>query len=256
MRRTFAAVVLALLLALSGCSALSGVGGTPTADSGLSPDDAPPGVSAERGTLENASALLDAHTGTLAESGFRFELATNATVVQQGETRQVRRRQVTQGAPGVDQYNYTTFNPASRIDVWGNRSVQAAKFRLGDQVRYQRGEPASATTLTGQNLFRRYLTSGEWAVTNVTEREGSTTLVTLTSSTPPTDAGAVPRNATDVRDYEGRIVVDEDGRIYEFEASGAYTIDGDEGSFHVRYVLRSLSDPGVTKPGWVSDALS
>lgn len=256
MRRTFATVAIALLLVLSGCSALTGGGGTPTADPGLSSDDAPPGVSAEGETLENASALLEAHTAALVETGFRYELRTNATVVQRGEMRQVRRQQVARVAPGVSQYNYTTVNPASRFDVWGNQSVQAAKVQFGDRVQYRRGEPASGTALTGQNVFDRYLSSGEWTVTNVTEREGSTTLVALTSNTAPTEAGAVPQNATDVRDYEAQIVVDEDGRIYQFEASGTYTIDGEAGSFHIRYVLRSLEDPGVTRPEWVPEALS
>lgn len=255
MRRTLAAVALALLLTLSGCSVLGG-GGTPTAAPGLAAEDAPPGVSAETGTLQNSTALLDAHTAALVDTGFRYELRTNATVAQQGETRQVRRQQVTAVAPGVEQYTYTTVNPGSRFDVWGNRTVQAAKFQFGDQVQYRTGSPAGAAALTGQNVFGRYLASGEWTVTNVTEREGSTTLVTLTSETPPSEPGAVPRNATDVRDYEATVVVDEDGRIYQFDASGTYTIEGDEGSFRLAYALRSLEDPGVSRPDWLSKAFS
>lgn len=258
MRRTLAAVALALLLTLSGCSVLGGgqASPTPTAEQGLTTEQAPPGVSAADETLSDSTALLDAHTAALVETGFRYELRTNATVVdQQGETRQVRRQQVTQVAPGVTAYAYTTVNPGSRFDVWGNESVQATKFQFGDQVRYRSGDPAAAASLTGQNVFARYLSSGEWTVTNVTERENGPTLLTLTSNTAPTDAGAVPRNATDVRDYEATVVVDEDGRIYQFEAEGAYTIDGDEGSFRIVYVLRSLEDPGVSRPDWLSKAL-
>ncbi|WP_255197026.1 DUF7537 family lipoprotein [Halorarius litoreus] len=255
MRRTFAAVGLALLLALSGCSFLGGPG-TATDAGGLTADTAPPGVSADSERLENETALVAAHTDRLVDTGFRYELRSNATVVQQGEPRQVRRQQVTRVAPGRTQYNYTTVNPGSRFDVWGNESVQAVKVQFGDQVQYRTGEAAAAASLTGQNVFVRYLSSGEWAVTNVTEREGTTTLVTLESSTPPTRAGALPRNATDVRDYEARIVVDGEGRVYQFVTSGTYTIDDTEGSFQLVYVLRSLDDPGVTKPQWADEALS
>lgn len=258
MRRTLAAVALALLLTLSGCSVLGGGQASPTSttEQGLTTEQAPPGVSAADETLTNSTALLDAHTAALVETGFRYELRTNATIVdQQGETRQVRRQQVTQVAPGATEYAYTTINPGSRFDVWGNESVQATKFQFGDQVRYRSGDPASAASLAGQSVFARYLSSGEWTVTNVTEREGSTTLVALTSTSPPAESGAAPRNATDVRDYEATVVVDEDGRIYRFVAEGTYTIDGNDGTFRIVYVLRSLEDPGVSRPDWLPKAL-
>lgn len=257
MRRTFAVVGLALLLALSGCSFLGGGPGTGTATTtdGLTAEQAPPGVSAESETLTDSGTLLDAHTDALLESGFRYELRTNATVVQQNEPRQVRRQQVTRVAPGRTQYNYTTVNPGSRFDVWGNESVQAVKFQFGDQVQYRSGEAAASASLTGQRVFTRYLSSGEWTVTNVTERDGSTTLVTLESSTPPTEAGAVPQNATDISDYQARIVVDSEGRVYQFVATGSYTIDGNDGSFRIVYALQSLDDPGVEQPEWTGNAL-
>lgn len=254
MRRTLAVVALAVLLALSGCSVLGG-DGTPTAEPGLSPEDAPPGVSAENESLDNSTALLEAHSAALLDSGFRYEIQTNATVAQQGEVRQVRRQQVMRVGPGAAQYNYTTINPGSRFDVWGNQSVQAAKFQFDDRVQYRSGEPAAPMSLTAQNLFARYLSSGEWTVTNVTERDDGPTLIALTSTTPPTEPGGVPRNATDIRDYEAQVVVDTEGRIYQFEAGGTYTIDGEEGSFRILYVLRSLEDPGVTRPPWLSEAL-
>lgn len=258
MRRTLAAVGLALLLTFSGCSVFGGgqSSPTPTAEQGLTADQTPPGVSAEDETLTDATALLDAHTAALVDTGFRYELRTNATVVQHGETRQVRRQQVTQVAPGATQYAYTTVNPGSRFDVWGNQSVQAAKVQFGDRVRYRSGDPADPKSLTGQNVLARYLSSGEWTVANVTERENGPTLVALSSSTPPEEAGAVPRNTTDVRDYEATVVVDSDGRIYQFEADGTYTVDGEEGSFRIVYVLRSLEDPDVTRPDWLPKALA
>ncbi|WP_255150729.1 hypothetical protein [Halorarius halobius] len=252
MRRTFAAVALAILLALSGCSALPFGGG----GGGLTADQAPPGVDAENGTFADSAALLDAHTETLLKTGFTYRFSTNATVVQEGQRRRVSRSQLTQGAPNATEYGFRTRNPGSQIDAWGNESVQAVRFRFGDRVVYRQAQPIPAEQLTGESVFGRYLSAGGWNVTNVTEREDTTDLVTLTSTTEPANPRALPDNATDLRDYEAHVVVDSEGRIYEFSASGTYTIDGSQGSFAIAYTLRSLEDPGVTRPQWVPEALS
>lgn len=249
MRRTLSAVALVLVVALSGCALL---GGGP----GLTEEQAPPGVSAEEGTLTDASALLDAHTERLLATGFTVELRTNATVVQQGQHRQVRRQQVTAVAPDRAEYAYTTRNPGSRLDVWGNRSVEVTRASYGGQTRYQVGEAPPAATLTSEGVLARYLSSGTWEVTNVTDREGSPVRVTLESTTPPEDPAAVPRNATDVRDYEATAVVDGEGRVHRLVATGTYTIDGEEGRFRIAHDLRSTADPGVERPDWVDPALS
>lgn len=248
MRRTLL-IAVALVFALSGCSFLGG-GGT-----GLTAEQSPPGVSAENETLTNASALLDAHSDRLVASGFSTQLQTNATVTQRGSVRQVSRQQVVRVEPNRKQYAYVTINPGSRTDVWGNKSVQAAKVAYGDKLDYGSGPAASTESLTTERLLTRYLSSGEWTVTNVTEQEEST-LVTLRTTDAPTDPAAVPRNASDVRDYEATAVVDSEGRVHKFEATGAYTVDGEDGTFHLTYDLRSLGDSDVTRPEWVSQALS
>lgn len=250
MRRTSAAAAVALLLLLAGCSALPFGGG------GLTAAQAPPGVAAENGTLTNASALTTAHTEETLASGVTYEFVTNATVVQRGEARRVGRRQVTRVAPNRTQYAYTTSNPGSAFDVWGNRTVQAVRFRLPDRTLYRQSQPISDAALTGQSVFERYLSVGGWNVTNVTERDDGPTLVTLRSTSRPADAQALPGNATDLRDYEARIVVDSQGRIHAFETHGSYTIDGTEGSYRLSYELRSIGAPGISRPEWVTRALS
>lgn len=250
MGRTLAVLAVVLVVALSGCSLLDGGG------PGLTEEQAPPGVSAEDGTLTNASALLDAHTRRLLATGFTVELRTNATVVQRGQHRQVRREQVTAAAPHRAEYTYTTHNPASRLDAWGNRSVEVIRAKYGGQTRFQVGEAPPSATLTSEGVLARYLSSVTWEVTNVTERDGAPALVTLESTAPPEDPAAVPRNATDVRDFEATAVVDGEGRVHHLTATGTYTIDGEDGRFRIVHDLRSTADPDVDRPDWVDEALT
>lgn len=253
MRRATAAAALVLLAAIAGCSLPGDGQESPTATATLSAETAPPGVSAESGRLANASALLDAHEAALLETGFSYELRTNATVRRRNGTRQIRRQQVTRVAPGRETYAYTTVNPGSRFDVWGNETMQAVKVQYGGAVEYRRGNASKTSSLTGRALLSRYLASGEWTVADVATRDGRT-LVSLTSDTRPDDAAAVPKNATDVRNYRSSVIVDSRGRVVSFEASATYTLGGEDGSFSIDFRLQSTEAPGVQRPAWVANA--
>ncbi|MFC7177111.1 DUF7537 family lipoprotein [Halosegnis marinus] len=248
-------LALCLLVLLAGCS-LGGTDptATPTPTDELTPENAPPGVTADDGTLTDPDALLAAHTARLNESGFVTEVRVNATLVRNGEPTAVPRRQVVRAEAGLVEYNNTVLNPGSRFDVWGNTTVQAVRLEAGGGVRYGSGEPQDAATLSGENLVSRYLSAGEWTVTNTTVENG-TTLHTLRSTGLPADPAAVPENATDVREYGAVVIVDDEGRIRYFEARGDYTVDGYEGSFLVRQRLVSTDAPAVERPAWVAEAL-
>lgn len=248
MRRPLAAVALCLVLVLAGCSLPGGSSGVE-----LTAENAPPGVSAESGTLEDADALLAAHTEALVESGFVTEVRTNATLIRNGEPRQVRRTQVVRAEPGLAEYNNTVLNPGSRFDVWGNDSVQAVRLQARGDVQYGTGEPQSAETLAGATLLSRYLAAGNWSLTNAT-MQGEEPVFTFRSSTVPTEPNALPENATDLREYGAVMVVDSDGRIRYFEATGTYTLEGTEASFTVSHRLVS-EGAEVERPGWLDEAL-
>ncbi|MFB6117086.1 hypothetical protein [Halosegnis sp.] len=255
-----ATAALCLLVVLAGCSFGGTPTGTPTATGpsvpeGLTAETAPPGVSAETGELTNPEALLAAHQRALNATGFIIEVRSNATLLRNGQPRQVRRQQVVRASPGAARYNTTVVNPGSRFDVWGNRSVQAVRVQTGDGVRYQTGEPRSVRRLSGRPLLATYLSSGGWRVTAVEERDGGTFL-TLRSSTVPTADGALPSDAENVSSYAAVIVVDTEGRVRYFEATADYTIDGNEGSVRVRQQVRSLSDPEPARPGWFAEAVA
>lgn len=249
MRRS-ALAALCLLVVLAGCSLV----GTPAPSGELTADTAPPGVSADDGTLTDADALLAAHVTRLNASGFVTDVRVNSTLVRNSEPQRVSRRQVVRAEAGAVEYNNTVLNPGSRFDVWGNRTMQVVRLEAAGGVRYSSGGAQSVETLAGETLLARYLSTGDWTVANTTVRNG-TTLHTLRSTTLPSSPDAVPANATDVRDYGAVVVVDSAGRIHYFEATADYSIDGADGSFLVRQRLVSADGPSVERPAWVAEAL-
>lgn len=248
MRRPLAAVALCLVLVLAGCSLPGGSSGVE-----LTAENAPPGVSAESGTLDDPGALLAAHNESLVASGFVTEVRTNATLIRNGEPQQVRRTQVVRAEAGITEYNNTVVNPGSRFDVWGNDSVQAVRLQARGDVQYGTSEPQPAETLTGSTLLSRYLAAGNWSLTNAT-MQGEEPVFTFRSSAVPSEPSALPENATNLREYGAVMVVDSDGRIRYFEATGTYTLDGTEASFTVSQRLVS-EGAAVERPPWVDEAL-
>lgn len=254
MRRTLSALALAILLALSGCSALGvGTSGTPTAADAPAVDT--PGI--ENGHLSNGTALLTAHRTALVESGFVTDIQVNATARRRTSngTRvtSVVRRQETFVERNAGGYRFSLVNQGTgaNFDEWANGTARATRLRVGNQTDYRVGKPRPAGQLTGATILDSYLTD-DFAVTSVNETDGRT-LVTLTSTTPPA-RNAVPQNATDVRNYEARLVVDEEGRIHSLVVTADYTIDGEDASLRVSYELVRTGVDSVNRPGWVSEA--
>lgn len=251
------ALVLAALLVLSGCGALSG--STPTATPSPTPGataDAVPGVA--DGRLADPGALLAAHESALVETGFETDFRVNATERFQGEVYDASRRQRTVAEPGADEYVYRmTQSTGTRFDTWGNRSVSVVRGRTGETTRYQVSGSTGAEVLTNRAGLRPYLTATGFEVEAV-EARSNRTLVTLVSTGTPDPAaspGVVPDNATDLREYEARLVVDTSGRVLSFEAGAGYTLDGEAGSMSVAYAVVRLDSPAVERPSWAAETL-
>lgn len=255
--RAVPALVLAALLVLSGCGALDGSTdtATPTPTAGASAD-AVPGVS--DGRLADAEALLAAHESSLIGAGFESDLRVNATEEFRDEVYDARRRQRTIVEPGAEAYVFrVTQATGVRFDTWGNRSVSVTRGRAGNTTRYQVGEATGTGVLSNRAGLRTFLTATAFEVEGVEERDGRT-LVTLVSTGTPDVAespNVVPNNATDLRDYEARAVVDTSGRVLSFEATATYTLDGEAGSMELTYEVIRLDGPAVERPAWVAEAL-
>ena len=257
--RAVLALAVAALLVLSGCGALGG--SSPTATRTTSPAGTPdagavPGVS--DGRLADPGALLEAHEAALVGTGFESDFRVNATERLRGEVYEASRRQQTIAEPGADEYVFrTTQATGVRFDTWGNGSVAVTRGRAGEAVRYQVGRPTGTGVLTTRAGLRPFLTATGFEVRGV-DAGGNRTLVTLVSTGTPdltSSPDVVPENATDLRDYQARAVVDTDGRVLSFEATADYTIDDEEGSMTVAYGVIRLDRPAVGRPDWVAETL-
>lgn len=253
MRRTFAALALALLLTTAGCNALGGGSGTPTD----APSDAAiPGV--EDGRVANETDLLVAHQKTIVNAGFETNVQVNATGERRTrngtETVAVERTQRTTVTRGATGYTIRLVNAGSgaQFDEWANRTVRATRLQAGGQTQYRAGAPRRPNQLVGTAFLRPYV-DDNMTVESREETDGGT-LVTFTSTTPPIGQSAFPANATDVRDYEATLVVDEEGRIHSLEVTAAYTISGEEAELRVVYDLERVGVESVERPDWVENA--
>jgi hypothetical protein len=257
LRRAVPVVLLALLLALAGCNFAGGPNPSPNATPTSEQPQQPPGV--QNGTLQDTTALLDAHEATMVESGFESDFRVNATVQSQGQLFDIQRRQQTIVEAGRGEYQYRTTNggdgPNARFDVWANDSVAVVRAQSGSTTHYQLDEPAATGELVNRKVLAPYLRASTFTVEGVKET-GNRTLVTLTATGFDAENPAlVPPNATDARNYEATLVVDTEGRVLSFSASADYTIDGEDASMTMEYEILQLGDPSVEKPTWAQEAV-
>jgi len=218
---------------------------------------APPGV--EDGEVTNATALLAAHQQGLVDAGFENRVRVNATVVRQDQVTDVRRSQQTVVEAGGGEYQYRTVNGGEggfvRFDHWGNRSVWVTRGQLGNTTRYQvRDRRAPTRSLSGAALLGTYLNGSAATATGTREADGRT-LTVFETTTPPSDASALPVNRSQVEEYEARFTVDSQGRIHTFVAEGSYELRGEVRTFRIGYETQRLDAPSVSQPDWAGEAL-
>ena len=256
--RTVLALSLAALLVLSGCGGLTG--SAPTATPSPTPTAAPsadsvPGVTG--GRLADAERLLAAHESGLVATGFETDFRVNATDQRRGEVYDARRRQQTIVEPGAEEYVFRTQGRGARFDTWGTRSVSVVRGQAGETTRYQVGGATPTRVLTNRAGLRPFLVATGFEATGVERRENLTLVTLVSTGTPDTAAspGVIPENATDLRNYEARAVVDTSGRVLSFEVTADYTIDGEPGSMDLTYGVIRFDRPAVERPTWAAETL-
>jgi hypothetical protein len=255
MRDGVAVVLLCVLVAGAGCSALPGSGG----GSELTAANETPGI--EDGTVTNSTLLLDAHVAAVIESGFAQTLSVNFTSARQGETYRVSQRQRTRVAAGATEYRYQTITNAqvsSRVVAWGNDSVEYRRGETGGgSPQYQRADPQPPETLAGEKVLAPRLSS-EFEVVAVETRADGPDVVTLELTGLPesNDLFKDQEQVENFREFEATLVVDTDGRIHSYDATAVYDVEGERGEYEYTFRMAGFGDPGVERPDWVDEAAS
>jgi hypothetical protein len=216
-------------------------------------DRLPPGVETD-GSVD-LGRLTEAHRNSL--DGAAFTLGLNLSrrlVAADGNTTRIDavQRARTDGS----QY-LTTFRQEGRFvlaqTTWGNDSVAVARVDTGDGVRYQRAQPDVVQgNLSGVRFARQFAENATYTVAVV----GEDRVVLTADSAAPGLAGQIGTTVTNVTSYDGRLVVDQEGRIRQFDAVVAVELQGGTGTVDATMRLSAVGTTTVERPGWVSEALS
>jgi hypothetical protein len=259
MRHGLAAVLLCVLVAGAGCSAIPGTGGN---GDGIGGGDAPvsdsvPGVA--NGSLEDPSALLDAHVAAVTETGYSQSISVNLTDASEGETYAVSQRQRTGVAAGAVEYEYQTITNSqvsSRIQAWGNESVEYQRGETGGgDPQYRRVDSQPPERLAGRAVLDQRL-STDFEVVDVEERDDAPDVVTLEVSGLPEENEAFDgqEQVENLRQFEAQLVVDTEGRVHSYAAAAVYDIEGETADYDYQFQMTGFEDPGVEQPDWIDEA--
>lgn len=257
LRRVALPVLLASLLVLAGCSGVSQL----SSPDEPTEDELPPGVS--QNGVENASALVSAHTAALNESGYAYRLGLQGTVnvTVDNETSTQYETNLTQTVRAEDggrpafvtaevQSVQSEQNQSQAVAYWWNDTTTLARVSAGGGTQYaafdQRPDQGQLYAPDEQYL-QQVVGSSNFSVSGV-DRSGEETLITLTA----TEANASMQGVTS---YNATLVVDSEGRIHSAtqhavveSAQGTQTVD-------LRYELTETSVSTVDQPEWADEAL-
>ena len=234
----------------------------------------PPGVS--DGELDSTSTLLRAHTSALLADGFSANGSADVTVYRRGVLVDVQRTANRSVAVDGTEYRQSQRTDARaavgsmtrRTEFWGNDSLEVRQRVENGETSYEVGEGKSNGSLSAAFLLRPYLRSADYAVTdseNVGESSSSGgpgggemryTLEASELANATHIENELPDGASDPRNFSATVVVDEDGRIHEFDASLDYTIQGSDRTHTISFDLQELGVSSVTRPTWIDEALS
>lgn len=234
----------------------------------------PPGVT--DGELDSPTSLLRAHTSALLEDGFSANGSANVTIYRRGVLVDVERtanRTVMVGGTEYRQSQQTVAQAAvgsmtRQTEFWGNDSVETRRTVENGRTSYDVQDEKSNGSLSAALLMRPYLRSANYTVTgteNVSDNPSSGDSVgggmryTLTATELENATrieNRLPDGASDPRNFSATVVVDEDGRIHEFDASLDYTIRNSDRTHTISFDLQELGVSSVSRPPWVDEALS
>jgi hypothetical protein len=229
-------------------------------DSGTDPGSAsslpyPPGTTAEG--IEHPSRLLGAHTNGLAETGFILRSSVNATVLETGMRIDATARGGARVASDASEYYAHRSDAAGplerRTEDWYSGGVEHRR-RIGKfgGVQESTQQARSVGELAGRPLLAPHLRSGAFEAATVRRIGGETLFVFAASGLGNESAieTGLPEASTDIRSYNGRLVVDSMGRIRSLTARVRYVIGGKPATYRLDYDLLRLGNASVERPKW------
>ncbi|WP_135819994.1 hypothetical protein [Halostella litorea] len=278
-RRTIGVLVVVALVAVAGCSGLTGSddptettgatdattgtdaaagngtstgSGTTTGNGGsdggptLADVAYPEGVS--EGGFVNASAAALGHATALSETGFAVTLSQATT-----EGNQSRNLDYEVRSDPDAQRTAGTLNASSYRNQWyDNATHRHARTSTTDGVQVQERRTDFSRTHRQETLattVRSVLTSGNYSAVETVERNGETAVRYELD-----EYNASASEGFEAEQASGTVVVGESGIIYEATLSATGTTDAGEASLDLAYEVTEIGDVEVERPDWVDGA--
>lgn len=245
-RKALLLIAVGCLVALAGCSgALSGED-DPTLDDVSYPD----GVSENE---TNVSALADAHTEALNESGFTLSLdvVENSSMgnqsIEMGASVSADRENVRASVSGGDRQTsiYLTDETRYEKQTGGGETDYRVTDRRPDAMKLV---PSS---YSGAAYVEQFAAGGEanFTPTDVRVVDG-TTLVVLRAD----GSDVSSEDETETVEYDATILVDERGVIHGFDATVESEQGDDVATLSVSMAVSDVNETTVAEPSWLDEA--
>lgn len=260
MSRYGPAVLLLLVVLLSGCGGLASTDGTTPTET-LTPASVPentelaPGVSASdegQPVVVSREQLLAADTAQRNRTSHRV----TRTVVIEGPnwtTRIQRERLIAAGgSPMFERVDINSSGPLSptisRSELWTNGSTAFVRTFDGTGNRIERGEfPAPPTHFNQWTVLRAQLLDGtDYRV------ESTADGVVIEVVAPPTlPTTVVPLSVREPRNVTASLTVTESGLIRSLRVRYDSTVEGDPVRVEIAHDVSDVGNTSVTRPEWV-----
>ena len=223
---------------------------TPGDDGGDAGSDSLDGVDAQpwmTGDGVNGTKLLSAHFGSLSDTGYRVETYQNSSGILSLERTGVQRV----GANGNTVYEYDTVssngNSTTRAfvnDTWVlTESTNETRSVYSD---YRVSGGGSNLNISQQLV--QYVRLGDYTVNRTYEVDGETRIEYVAAE--PADV----QGADAITSFDGRIVVNPDGRIYELGVAATQEAQYGNATTEFQFALAEVGSGDVETPAWVSTA--
>ncbi|WP_232700964.1 DUF7537 family lipoprotein [Halobacterium wangiae] len=234
--RTVLAVV--ALLVTAGCL---GAGAPATDSPEQTPADGfPPGVTADG--VENATALLDAHSSVLADPGYTFRVAVASDRTENGSYT---------GRTKGDEFRlnaeFGRDDGTLAVDTWANDSVVLTRVAHGDETQFDQRERHDGAAEPWTAQLERVLAAGDFEVTDRYVEDGRTVLALDANRTRPTHDGAY-------QSYRAHAVVDLDGRVHELNTTTEAESESGSWTRALDFELTTVGVDSVERPEWGDSA--
>ena len=261
--RPLLVVAVVAMVALAGCSGGQTTTTSPTADgSTTDPGTTTGGGGGDDGgdSLDgvdtpswmtgggvNGTRLLSAHFGSLSGTSYRVETYQNSSGILSLERTGVQRV----GANGNTVYEYDTVstngNSTTRAfvnDTWVLTESTNETRSVYSDYRVSGG----VTNLNYSQQLVQYVRLGDFTVNRTYEVDGETRIDYVAS------AAAAVQGASAITSFDGRIVVNPDGRIYELGIAATQQAQYGNASTEFQFTLAEVGTGDVETPAWVSTA--